>query len=166
MKMHRFIQNNNGNTHAAYTGKTYKNNCIIYDATQNLTHNFHLSLIKIPPTTCIPSTFLPALYHTAQNSQQWVTPKLRLNSNRIKEFLTSLMYLRKLENLCHRCQLELIAYSPSLPTCLSHPTKCAPSLLNSPSTTPFPFQGFNNKPDMKSQSLVAGILTPFGKQFP
>jgi hypothetical protein len=35
---------------------------------------------------------------------------------------------------CYRCQLKLTSYSPSFPTCMSHPRKCAPSLLNSPST--------------------------------
>jgi hypothetical protein len=33
-----------------------------------------------PPTTCRPSTNLPALDHTAHHSQQWVTPELGLNS--------------------------------------------------------------------------------------
>jgi hypothetical protein len=116
-----------------------------------------LILVKISPTVCIPSTFLPALDHTAQNSQQWVTPELGLNSTQVKEFLTRLMYLRQQEKICHRCQLELTTYNPSFPTCLSHPRKCAPSLLNSPSAAPLPFWGFNNRPDRKSQSPVAAV---------
>jgi hypothetical protein len=40
------------------------------------------------------------------------------------------------------------------PTCLSHSRKCAHSLLNSPSVAPLSFQGFNNRPDRKSQSPV------------
>jgi hypothetical protein len=67
------------------------------------------------------------------------------------------MYLRQQENFSHRCQLELTTYNPSFPTCLSHPRKCAPSLLNSPSTAPLPFRGFNNRPDMKSQSPVVAV---------
>jgi hypothetical protein len=47
----------------------------------------------------IPSTILPGLDHAAQNSQQWVTPKLGLNSTRVKGFLARLMYLRQQEQL-------------------------------------------------------------------
>jgi hypothetical protein len=39
LQIHRFIQNNNRNTHAAYTGKTHKNKCINNNAACNLTHN-------------------------------------------------------------------------------------------------------------------------------
>jgi hypothetical protein len=46
---------------------------------------------------------------------------------------------------------------------LSHPRKCTPSLLNSPSTIPLPFWGFNNRPDIKSQSSVATFLDTQGK---
>ena len=35
---------------------------------------------------------------------------------------------------------------------MSHPRKCAPSLLNSASIAPLPLWGFNNRPDRKSQS--------------
>jgi hypothetical protein len=52
---------------------------------------------------------------------------------------------------------QLTTYSLSFPTCLSHPRKCAPSLLNSPSAAPLPFQGFSNRPDRKSQSVVAVV---------
>jgi hypothetical protein len=37
------------------------------------------------------------------------------------------------------------------------PRKCAPSLLNIPSTTPLPFWGFNNRLERKSQSTVAVV---------
>jgi hypothetical protein len=44
----------------------------------------HLVLIfetvVIPPTTCRPSTNLPALDHAAHQAQQWVTPELGLRS--------------------------------------------------------------------------------------
>ena len=38
--MHKFIQNNNKNTHATHTGKTHKNKRINNNATCNLTHNY------------------------------------------------------------------------------------------------------------------------------
>jgi hypothetical protein len=47
-----------------------------------------------------------------------------------------------------------LAYSLSFPTCLSHPMKCSYSLINSPSASPLPFQGFNTRPDRKSHNLV------------
>jgi hypothetical protein len=75
-----------------------------------------------------------------------------LNSARVKEFLTRLMYLRQQEKLCQMFQLKITSYNPSFPKFLSHPKKCAPSLLNSPSAAPLPFWGFNNKLDRKSQS--------------
>jgi hypothetical protein len=80
-----------------------------------------LILVRISPIACRPSTNLPSLVCTTHHSQQWVTPELGLNSTRVKGFLTMLMYLGQQERLCHRCQLKLIAYSPSFPTCLSHP---------------------------------------------
>jgi hypothetical protein len=52
---------------------------------------------------------------------------------------------------------QLTTYSPSFPTCLSHPRKCAPSLLNSLTVAPLPFQGFSNKLDRKSQSPAAVV---------
>ena len=39
LQMHRFIQNNNKNTHATHRGKTHKNKRISNNATCNLTHN-------------------------------------------------------------------------------------------------------------------------------
>jgi hypothetical protein len=114
-------------------------------------------LVKMSPTTCVTSTNLRALDHTAHHSQQWVTPELGLNSTRVKGFLTKLMYLKQQEKLCHMCQLELTAYSPSFPTCLFHPRKCAPSLLNNPSVASLPFPGFNNKSDRKSQNPVVVV---------
>jgi hypothetical protein len=65
-----------------------------------------------------------------------------------------------------RCRLLQLAYSPSFPTCLSHPRKCAPSLLNSPSTSPLPFWGFNNRLDRKSQSPVSNAQQTPEEQFP
>jgi hypothetical protein len=52
---------------------------------------------------------------------------------------------------------------PLIPTCLSHPRKCAPSLLNSPSVAPLPFQGFTNKLDKNSQSTIATVGLPPGE---
>jgi hypothetical protein len=43
------------------------------------------------------------------------------------------------EKLRHWCQIKLTSYGPSFPTCLSHPRKCAPSLVNSPSVALLPF---------------------------
>jgi hypothetical protein len=51
-------------------------------------------------------------------------------------------------------QLLQLAYSLSFPTGMSHPRKCAPSLHNNPLASPLPFQGFNNRSERKSQSLV------------
>jgi hypothetical protein len=67
------------------------------------------------------------------------------------------VYLRQQQKLCHRCQLELTTYSPSFPTCMSHPRKSASSLLNSPLATPLPFRGFNNRMDKKTQSPVVVV---------
>jgi hypothetical protein len=116
-----------------------------------------LTLVKISPNACRPFTFLPALDQIVQKSQQWVTPEMGLKSNWVKEFLTRLMYLRQQEKLCHRCPIKLTTYSPSFPTCLPHSRMCASSLLTSPSVAPLPFQGFNNMPNMKFQSLVAVV---------
>jgi hypothetical protein len=44
-------------------------------------------MVVIPPTTCRPSTNLPALYHATHQAQQWVTPKLGLSSTPRKEIL-------------------------------------------------------------------------------
>jgi hypothetical protein len=106
---------------------------------------------------------LPALDHAAQSSQQWVTPELGLNSTWVKGFLARLRQYRQQEGFHPRSQLKLPTYNLSFPTCLSHPRKCAPSLLNSPSAAPLPFQGFNNRPDRKSQSTVTavGLLQEF-----
>jgi hypothetical protein len=98
-----------------------------------------LILVRISPTMCRPSTNLPALDYTTHHSQQWVTPEMGLNSTMVKGFLTRIMDHGQQERLCHKCLLKLTAYSPSFPTCLSHPRKCSPSLLNSPSTAPLPF---------------------------
>jgi hypothetical protein len=64
------------------------------------------------------------------------------------------------------CQLKLTTYNLSFPTCLSHPRKCAPSLLNSPSVAPLPFQGFNNRLDRNSQSTIAVVGLPQENHFP
>jgi hypothetical protein len=40
------------------------------------------------------------------------------------------------------------------------PEKYTPSLFNSPSTAPLPFQGFNNRSDKNSQSSVAVVGLP------
>jgi hypothetical protein len=102
----------------------------------------------------------PSLIPRYTNSQQWVTPKLGLNSTWVKGFLARMRQHRQHESFCLRCQLTLTAYSLSFPTCLSHPRKCAPSLLNNPSTTPLPFQDFNNRLDRKSQSTIAIVGLP------
>jgi hypothetical protein len=104
-----------------------------------------------------PSINLPTLDHVSHHSQQWVTPEMGLKSTQVKGFLTKMMYLRQQEKLCHRCQLKLTTYSPSFPTWISHPRKCAPYLLNSPSVSPLPFSGFNNNLDRKSQSPIATV---------
>jgi hypothetical protein len=46
---------------------------------------------------------------------------------------------------------------------LSHPRKYTPSLFNSPSTAPLPFQGFNNRLDKNSQSTIAVAGIPPGE---
>jgi hypothetical protein len=109
---------------------------------------------------------LPSLDHAAQNSQQWVTPELGLNSTRVKGFLTRLKLHRQQEGFHPRCLLKLSSYSLSFPTCLSHPRKCAPSLLNSPSVAPLPFQASTTGQNRKSQSTVVavGLLQEFNSQ--
>jgi hypothetical protein len=116
-----------------------------------------LILVRISPSVCRASTSLPTLDHIAHHSQQWVTPDLGLKSTMVKGFLTRVMYLRQQERICHRCQIKLISYSPSFHTCLFHPRKCAPSLLNNPSASPPPFHSFNNRLERKSLSPIAVV---------
>jgi hypothetical protein len=118
---------------------THKNKQVDKNAACKFITQLTLILVRMSPTVCRPSMNLPTLEHTAHHTQQWVTPELRLNSTWVKRFLTRLVAHRQQERLCHRCQLKLIAYNPSFPTCLSHPRKCAPSPLNSPSVAPLPF---------------------------
>jgi hypothetical protein len=73
---------------------------------------------------------------------------------------------RQQEILLHRFQLKLTPTISHSPHACPTPRKCAPSLLNSPSTAPLPFQGFNNRPDGKSQSSCSCSLAPLGNQFP
>jgi hypothetical protein len=48
-------------------------------------------------------------------------PELGLNSIQVKGFLTRIMAHRQQERIHHRFSFKLTAYSPSFPTCLSHP---------------------------------------------
>jgi hypothetical protein len=48
---------------------------------------------------------------------------------------------------------------------MSHPRKCAPSLLNNPSVAPLSFQGFKNRMDRKSQRPIVSMCH-LGNQFP
>jgi hypothetical protein len=89
-------------------------------------------------------------------------PRVGTKLHRVKGFLTRMMYLRQQERLHHRCQLKLTTYNPSFPTCLSHPRKCSPSLLNNPSAAPLPFQGFSNRIDRKVSDPCSCILSPSG----
>jgi hypothetical protein len=87
--------------------------------------------------------------------QQQVTPELGLKLHQGKMIPNARLRYDNQHNFSVQgAQLLQLAYNLSFPTCLSHPRKCAPSLLNSPSTAPLPFQGFNNRPDRKSQSPV------------
>jgi hypothetical protein len=43
--------------------------------------------VVTPPTTCRPSTNLPASDHAAHHAQQWVTPEPRLSSTPSKGIL-------------------------------------------------------------------------------
>jgi hypothetical protein len=95
-----------------------------------------LILVRISPTASRPSTNLPALDHISHHSQQWVTLEMGLNFTQVKGLLTRLLGYRQQERFYHKFQLKLTVYSPSFSTCLSHPRKCAPSLLNSPSASP------------------------------
>jgi hypothetical protein len=56
-------------------------------AKHNIKHKLILifETVVIPPTTCRPSTNLPALDHTAHHAQQWVTPEMGLSSTQGKE---------------------------------------------------------------------------------
>jgi hypothetical protein len=73
------------------------------------------------------------------------------------------LYIVNQEGFPPKSQLIHIAYNLSFPTSLSHPRKCAPSLLNSSLVAPLPFQGFNNMPDMNSQSTIAVVGLPPGE---
>jgi hypothetical protein len=46
-----------------------------------------LEMVVTPPTTCIPSMNLPALYHAGHHAQQWVTPELGPSSTQGKGIL-------------------------------------------------------------------------------
>ena len=118
---------------------THKNKRVNNNATCKFITQLTFILVIMSSTVCRPSTKLPALDHIVHHCQQWVTPELGLNSTRVKGFLNRMMCLRQQERLRHRCQHKLAAYSPSFPTGLSHPRKCAPSLLNNPSAAPLPF---------------------------
>jgi hypothetical protein len=72
-------------------------------------------------------------------------------------------YIVNHEGFPPRSKLIHTTYSLSFPTCLSHPRKCAPSLLNNPSATPLPFQGFSNRPDKNSQRTIATDRLPLGE---
>jgi hypothetical protein len=65
-----------------------------------------LIFVRISPIACRPSTNLPALYHIAHHSQQWVTPELGLNSTRVKIFLTGLKAHGQQERLHPRLQQQ------------------------------------------------------------
>jgi len=73
---------------------------------------------------------------------------------------------RSTERTISQGQLTLTTYNLSFPTLFSHPMKCAPSLLNSPSTAPLPFQGFNNRSERNSLRTMAAFGLPLGKHFP
>ena len=136
---------------------THKNKHVNNNVECKFITQLALILVRMSPNVCRPSTNLLVLDHTIYHSQQWVTPELGLKSTQVKGFLTRLKAHRQQERLCHRCQFKLTAYSLSFPTWMSHPRKCASSLLNSPSATPLPFQVFTNRPDNKSQSPVVVV---------
>jgi hypothetical protein len=119
-----------------------------------------LIFFRRPLTMCIPSMKLLALDDVAQISQQWVTPELGLNSTRVNGFLSRLRLHSQQEGFHYMLQLKITYYNLSFPTFPSQPRKCAPSLLNSPSTASLPFQGFSNRMDMKSQSSVVVVGIP------
>ena len=73
---------------------THKNMHINNNAACKFITQLTLILVRISPIACTPSMNLPALDHTAHHSQQWVTPKLELNSTWVNGFLTRLMDLR------------------------------------------------------------------------
>jgi hypothetical protein len=67
---------------------------IIFQASQTciLIEIIHMHIlifetVVTPPTTCIPSTNLPALDLTSHHTQQWVTPELGLRSSQGKGIL-------------------------------------------------------------------------------
>jgi hypothetical protein len=99
------------------------------------------------------------------NCEQQVTPKLGLKLHQGK--MISNVKLRS-DNQ-HNCsvqgaQLLQLSYDLLFPTCVSHPKKCAPSLLCNPSVTPLPFYGFRKMSDRKSQSHVTNSQCT-GEQF-
>ena len=51
-----------------------------YRDMQNIRLVLIFETVVIPPTTCRPSTNLPALDHTGHQAQQWVTTELGLIS--------------------------------------------------------------------------------------
>jgi hypothetical protein len=62
-----------------------------------------------------------------------------------------------------KSQLIQTTYNLSFTTFLSHPRKSAPSLLNSTSVAPLPFQGFNNRLDNNSHRTIAIFGLPQGE---
>jgi hypothetical protein len=63
---------------------THKNMHINNNATCKFITQLTLILVRMSPTSCRPSTNLPALDHIVHHSQQWVTPKLGLNSTQVR----------------------------------------------------------------------------------
>jgi hypothetical protein len=97
---------------------------------------FKLYLILIHPPLSINTSLRPHCSSLSTVGHPQAGTKLYLG----KGIPNEANYVRKQELIHHRCQLKLTTYSPLFPTCLSHPKKCAPSLLNSPSSAPLPFR--------------------------
>jgi len=107
------------------------------------------------PTLCRTQTFLLSIDSIAHNISAIGHPRSRDSTPQEKGLLFPGYGLIFNKKLGPRCLLLQLAYSLPFPTCLSHPMKCSPSLLNSPSNAPLPFWGFNNKSNKKYQNPIS-----------
>jgi hypothetical protein len=71
---------------------------------------------------------------------------------------------RQQERLCHRCQLKLIAYSPSFPTCMSH-LGSVPLLCSTVLWLPHFLSGLQQQGRHEVLEHCSCSLTPSGNQF-
>jgi hypothetical protein len=115
---------------------------------------------------CRPYTFLPSLDHTAQNSQQWVTPELGINSTQVNEFLTRMMYLRQQEKTQSQVPNQTNNLQPLIPHMFVPPQKVCPLFAQQSLGCPTSFPGLQQQARQEVSEPYSCSLAPSGNQFP